>query len=129
MLGDLVAQRIGCRLEAPPEREDDDTHQRPRPVGREIIDRAADRFLEAVKSILSRKRHDMVIAGRTPVIVVTFQRGGEHVKLRQRVGHAAGDLLLGLEAAAEQRDGQVGDEGEGPAGAGELAIPVAMRCA
>ena len=114
VLRDFMAQCIGRRLETPPEGEDHGAHQRPSPLRREVVDRAADRFLEAVKSILRGKGDNMFIARRPTVVVVALQRGGEHVKLGERVGHAP--VIFRLVFSRRRSATVIGDEGVRPAG-------------
>jgi len=65
----------------------------------------------------------MAVIGRLAVVLVALQDAAQQIQLRERVGEAPRELLLGLEAAAEHGDGEVGDKGEVARGAPQLAIP------
>ena len=63
------------------------------------------------------------VASGPAVILVALEDGREQIELGERVGHAAGDLLPHLQAAPEERHGEIGDEGEGARGARQLPPP------
>ncbi len=64
------------------------------------------------------------VARQAAVVLEALQHAGENVELGQRVGQAAGELLLRLQAAAERGDGEIGNEGEAARAARQLTVPV-----
>src|SRR5690606_32794319 len=97
--------------------------QHARPQCGEVVDGAGQGLLEAVEAVSCRKVDDGLIGFEPPVVFEPLQDAGEQVQLRERICEAPGELLLRLEAAAQQRDAQIGDEREIVTGSPELAEP------
>ncbi len=123
--GDDLALLVGGLTAPDAEGEHQRPHQHASPPHREIVERTGERLVEAGEAIPRAIIDELEIGARAAVVLVALQDAGQQIKLGERVGHAPGDLLLGLEPAAEQHHGHVGDEGEGARGAGKLAPPAA----
>ena len=108
-----------------PERKDERRHQPGRPPHREIAQDAEQRLVEAVEAVPGAIVHELEVLLGAPVVVIALEHGGKEIELGEGVGHAAGDLLLHLQPAAEQRHGRIGDQREGARGARKLAPPAA----
>jgi hypothetical protein len=77
-----------------------------------VHDDAVQRLVEAGEPVGDRHIHDGTVSGRAAVVLEAFQDARRQINFRQRVGEAAGELLLGLQAPAEERDREIGDDGE-----------------
>src|SRR5690606_13218998 len=115
-------EAIGRRPETAPERKHEHPHENARPGDREIVDGARERIMEPVKTVSRDKIDDRLVHLGPAIVLETLQGAGEEIKLRKRIRETACDLLLRLEAAAQQRHAQIGHNSEVVARAPELSI-------
>src|SRR5262245_9370077 len=120
---DRLAGRVARRAPPRAQGEHERRHRPCRPPDREIAQDAEQRLIEAIEAVPRTEIHDLEVFLRTAVVVIALEHGREQIEFGERVGHAAGDLLLHLEPAAEERDGRVGDEREGTRRTRKLAPP------
>src|SRR5690606_11180396 len=119
----LPRETIRCRPETAPERKHEQPHENARPGGGEIVDGTRQRILDPVRTVSRDKIDDGLVHLGAAIVLEALQGAGEEIKLRKRIRETACDLLLRLEAAAQQRHAQIGHNSEVVARAPELSIP------